>query len=115
MIKSESFLPSLYLHFSLSTVSIRELTEVCNRLFYSASNFKFRCLSVILHFFNYKTLTAYRTYLTHNIKISRTTTERDKMSKPVVFFDVTIGGSPKGRIEIELATDVVPRTAENFR
>jgi len=50
-----------------------------------------------------------------NIKISRTTTERDKMSKPVVFFDVTIGGSPKGRIEIELATDVVPRTAENFR
>lgn len=37
------------------------------------------------------------------------------MSKPVVFFDVTIGGSPKGRIEIELATDVVPRTAENFR
>lgn len=34
---------------------------------------------------------------------------------PVVFFDITIGGSPKGRIEIELRKDVVPRTAENFR
>mmetsp|Transcript_7460 Transcript_7460/g.15571 ORF Transcript_7460/g.15571 Transcript_7460/m.15571 type:complete len:175 (-) Transcript_7460:198-722(-) len=34
---------------------------------------------------------------------------------PVVFFDITIGGSPKGRIEMELRADVVPRTAENFR
>lgn len=36
------------------------------------------------------------------------------MSKenPVVFFDITIGGSPKGRIEMELRADVVPRTAE---
>ena len=33
----------------------------------------------------------------------------------VVFFDITIGGSPKGRIEMELRADVVPRTAENFR
>lgn len=34
---------------------------------------------------------------------------------PVVFFDVTIGGSSKGRIEMELRSDVVPLTAENFR
>jgi len=34
---------------------------------------------------------------------------------PVVFFDITIGGSPKGRIEIELRADVVPKTSENFR
>ena len=34
------------------------------------------------------------------------------MSNPVVFFDITIGGSPKGRIEMELRADVVPRTAE---
>mmetsp|Transcript_39413 Transcript_39413/g.72710 ORF Transcript_39413/g.72710 Transcript_39413/m.72710 type:complete len:175 (-) Transcript_39413:94-618(-) len=34
---------------------------------------------------------------------------------PVVFFDITIGGSPKGRIEMELRADVVPQTAENFR
>uniref|UniRef100_A0A7S3LAD5 Peptidyl-prolyl cis-trans isomerase n=1 Tax=Amphora coffeiformis TaxID=265554 RepID=A0A7S3LAD5_9STRA len=35
--------------------------------------------------------------------------------RPVVFFDISIGGSPKGRIEIELRADVVPITAENFR
>ena len=34
---------------------------------------------------------------------------------PVVFFDITIGGSSKGRIEMELRADVVPLTAENFR
>lgn len=34
---------------------------------------------------------------------------------PVVFFDITLGGEPLGRIKMELFTDVVPRTAENFR
>ncbi|KAK8181781.1 putative peptidyl-prolyl cis-trans isomerase [Phyllosticta capitalensis] len=34
---------------------------------------------------------------------------------PVVFFDVTLGGEPLGRIKMELFKDVVPRTAENFR
>lgn len=34
---------------------------------------------------------------------------------PVVFFDISIGGSPKGRIEMQLRADVVPKTAENFR
>lgn len=34
---------------------------------------------------------------------------------PVVFFDISIGGSPSGRIYIELFADVVPKTAENFR
>ena len=34
---------------------------------------------------------------------------------PVVFFDITIGGSPRGRIEMQLFADVVPKTAENFR
>merc|ERR1712108_64431 len=32
-----------------------------------------------------------------------------------VFFDVSIGGKPAGRIEFELFDDVVPKTAENFR
>lgn len=37
------------------------------------------------------------------------------MELPRVFFDVSIGGEPAGRIVIELRADVVPRTAENFR
>mmetsp|Transcript_36493 Transcript_36493/g.77819 ORF Transcript_36493/g.77819 Transcript_36493/m.77819 type:complete len:166 (+) Transcript_36493:184-681(+) len=37
------------------------------------------------------------------------------MSKPLVYFDITIGGRPAGRIVMQLRADVVPRTAENFR
>ena len=37
------------------------------------------------------------------------------MSNPVVFFDITIGNKPAGRIEMTLRADVVPKTAENFR
>lgn len=32
-----------------------------------------------------------------------------------VFFDITLGGEPLGRITFELFKDVVPKTAENFR
>ncbi|KAH0671468.1 hypothetical protein KY290_026047 [Solanum tuberosum] len=34
---------------------------------------------------------------------------------PVVFFDVTIGNIPAGRIKMELFADITPKTAENFR
>lgn len=34
---------------------------------------------------------------------------------PVVFFDITIGGHPAGRIKMELFKDICPKTAENFR
>lgn len=34
---------------------------------------------------------------------------------PRVFFDITIGSQPAGRIVMELRADVVPQTAENFR
>jgi peptidylprolyl isomerase len=37
------------------------------------------------------------------------------MANPKVFFDMTIGGAPAGRITMELRADVAPKTAENFR
>ncbi|CAG2220700.1 peptidyl-prolyl cis-trans isomerase-like [Mytilus edulis] len=37
------------------------------------------------------------------------------MANPKCFFDMSIGGSPAGRIVMELRADVVPKTAENFR
>ncbi|MBD2425708.1 peptidylprolyl isomerase [Phormidium sp. FACHB-1136] len=36
-------------------------------------------------------------------------------TNPKVFFDITIGGTPAGRIVMELRADVAPKTAENFR
>jgi len=36
-------------------------------------------------------------------------------TNPRVFFDITIGGAPAGRIVMELRADVAPKTAENFR
>merc|ERR1712076_34452 len=35
--------------------------------------------------------------------------------KMKVFFDMTVGGQDAGRIEMTLRSDVVPKTAENFR
>ena len=37
------------------------------------------------------------------------------MANPRVFFDITIGGRPSGRIVFELFADATPKTAENFR
>ena len=34
---------------------------------------------------------------------------------PKVYFEISIGGTPAGRIEFELFKDAVPKTAENFR
>jgi len=32
-----------------------------------------------------------------------------------VFFDVTADGAPVGKVIMELRTDIVPKTSENFR
>ena len=37
------------------------------------------------------------------------------MALPRCFFDISIGGQDAGRIVMELRSDVVPKTAENFR
>jgi cyclophilin family peptidyl-prolyl cis-trans isomerase len=37
------------------------------------------------------------------------------MARPRVYFDVSIDGTPSGRIVMELYDDVAPKTAENFR
>ncbi|KAG2755703.1 hypothetical protein P692DRAFT_20949802 [Suillus brevipes Sb2] len=36
-------------------------------------------------------------------------------TRPIVFMDINIGETPAGRIKMELFSDVVPKTAENFR
>ena len=37
------------------------------------------------------------------------------MSNPKVYFDMSIGGAPAGRVTMELFSDIVPKTADNFR
>jgi peptidyl-prolyl isomerase H (cyclophilin H) len=39
----------------------------------------------------------------------------ERKENPIVFFDISIGGQPAGRMKMELFADVVPKTAENFR
>ncbi|TFK21693.1 hypothetical protein FA15DRAFT_672318 [Coprinopsis marcescibilis] len=36
-------------------------------------------------------------------------------TRPIVFMDIQIGETPAGRIKFELFSDIVPKTAENFR
>ncbi|KAL2264916.1 hypothetical protein VTJ83DRAFT_7426 [Remersonia thermophila] len=42
-------------------------------------------------------------------------TDETKPARSRVFFDITVGGQPAGRIVFELYNDIVPKTAENFR
>lgn len=43
------------------------------------------------------------------------TAELSKETNPVVFFDVCADDEPLGRITMELFSNIVPQTAENFR
>ncbi|KAI9784820.1 MAG: Peptidyl-prolyl cis-trans isomerase H [Geoglossum umbratile] len=47
--------------------------------------------------------------------MATTETSESSSANPVVFFDITLGGEPLGRIKMELFADVTPKTAENFR
>jgi peptidyl-prolyl isomerase H (cyclophilin H) len=38
-----------------------------------------------------------------------------RRGNPVVFFDISIGGAPAGRIKLELFKKDCPKTVENFR
>lgn len=49
------------------------------------------------------------------ISANRSFYSSTSMPKPRVFFDVTAGDAPLGRIVFELESEVVPKTAENFR
>ncbi|CAK7564693.1 MAG: cytochrome P450 monooxygenase 41 [Sporothrix epigloea] len=42
-------------------------------------------------------------------------TDSAPATRPYVFFDINIGNKPAGRIVFELFSDIVPKTAENFR
>lgn len=42
-------------------------------------------------------------------------TAQIETNNPIVFFDISIGGQPVGRIKMELFSDIVPKTCENFR
>lgn len=38
-----------------------------------------------------------------------------QVERPIVFFDISIGDVAVGRMKMELFSDIVPKTAENFR
>ncbi|CRK15020.1 hypothetical protein BN1723_002182 [Verticillium longisporum] len=42
-------------------------------------------------------------------------TQLPASGNPLVFFDITLGGEPLGRVTFELFADTTPKTAENFR
>jgi peptidyl-prolyl isomerase D len=39
----------------------------------------------------------------------------ESSTRPRVFFDISIGGKAAGRVTMELYSDLVPKTVENFR
>ncbi|KAL7278277.1 hypothetical protein ACG7TL_008253 [Trametes sanguinea] len=46
---------------------------------------------------------------------SNTNNNNASTTRPIVFMDINIGETPAGRLKMELFSDIVPKTAENFR
>jgi cyclophilin family peptidyl-prolyl cis-trans isomerase len=55
------------------------------------------------------------TLLTACLSFATPSFAQEKTMLPRCFFDITADGKPLGRIVMELRSDVVPQTAENFR
>lgn len=54
-------------------------------------------------------------FLQKKCAASRDATVNKRKAYTYVFFDISIGGEPSGRILMYLRKDIVPKTAENFR
>ena len=48
-------------------------------------------------------------------KMSQLINTQNRMARPKCFFDITINGEKAGRIVMELYSDLLPKTCENFR
>jgi len=55
------------------------------------------------------------TIVTALVSISSPLSAQEKPMLPRCFLDISADGKPMGRIVVELRSDVVPKTAENFR
>ena len=53
--------------------------------------------------------------LVGSASLSLPVTAQEKPMLPRCFLDISVDGKPLGRIVVELRSDVVPKTAENFR
>ena len=54
-------------------------------------------------------------FVTFNFTPWRTKSRMDVDQRPIVYFDINIGDKPTGRVIFSLFSDLVPKTAENFR